>query len=209
MITVRKCTFAFPVWVAGLLIIGMVFLNSCNNEKGQQESGNVQNLQEQNETSQYTAQHLRDACLKGQVNEVNKMIEQGIDVNASDEGGRTPLMLASFNGHSEVARILLDKGARVGDQNAEGRTPLIFAASGPFPETVELLLEQGADPNTADEVDGWTALMFAAAEGNEEVVQILLAHDADPSISDKDGESALDFAENNGHTEIVQLLESP
>lgn len=129
-------------------------------------------------------------------------------MNAADQAGRTALMLASYNGHTEIARFLLEQGASISDQNAEGRTPLIFAASGPFPETVELLLNQGADPDIRDQGEGWTALMFAAAGGHREVVQTLLNHGADASLKDKDGETAIDFARNNNHMEVFNLLES-
>ncbi len=139
--------------------------------------------------------------------QVRQVLEQGIDVNATDEKGNTPLMLASYNGHTEVVRHLLEHEARIGVRNGEGRTALMFAATGSFPETVEALLEEGADPNTTGEVEGWSALMFATAEGNREVVQVLLDHGADPSLQDKDGDTALTFAKNNNHSEIATLLE--
>ena len=154
-----------------------------------------------------TLNQMMGAALEGSLNTVQQAVEQGLDVNGTDQAGRTPLMMASYNGHTQVVRYLLDQGADVHASNAEGRTPLIFAASGPFPETVELLLESDADPNLTDDGEQWTALMFAAAGGHTEVVQVLLDHGADPSLQDEDGETALDFARSNNHTEVVKLLE--
>lgn len=208
MLTPRRYTYSTYFVIIGVLMTGFLFLISCGNEQNQAESESNQAPRQQETAAQFTAQDLRDAALQGQMSDVRQMVEQGVDVNASDEGGRTPLMLASFNGHTEIVQLMLEEGARIDDRNAEGRTPLIFAASGPFPNTVDLLLERGADPDATDEVDGWSALMFAAAEGNANVVQILMEHGADPTITDKDEETALDFARNNNHTEVVELLKT-
>src|SRR5690625_2674125 len=171
MLILRNHSTVLPCLAAGFLMTVLLVLTSCNNEESQPPEKNIPS-QEQKEASQFTAQHLRDASLQGQTDRVGQMIKQGVDLNASDEGGRTALMLASFNGHTKTVRLLLDEGARIDDRNAEGRTALIFAASGPFPDAVEQLLGHGADPNAVDGVDGWSALMFAAAEGNKNVVQV-------------------------------------
>ncbi len=118
----------------------------------------------------------------------------------------TALMLAAYNGHTEIARVLLDHGARVDDRDGGGRTALMYAASGPYEETVRLLLEWKADPLAVDQEERFTALMFAAAEGHADVVQTLLRHGSDKDIVDVDGDKALDFAARNGHEEVVRLL---
>lgn len=163
--------------------------------------------EESEAVSSVSLDELMTASLNGRLDVVRRAADAGMDVDQSDEMGRTPLMLAAFNGHADVVAFLLDEGADVEKTNTEGRPPLIFAASGSNPETVELLLERGADPDVTDDVQEWSALMFAAAEGQADVTRILLEHDADPSLEDEDGETALDFARDNGHTEIVQLLE--
>lgn len=189
----------------------MILLSACGGEKSQQETGANEAPSAQQDASvqpAFTAQDLRSASLEGQMGRVKQAADQGIDVNAADQAGRTALMLASYNGHTEIVRFLLEEGANISDQNVEGRTPLMFAASGPFPETVELLLSQGADPDEADDIEDWTALMFAASEGHLEVVQTLIDHNADASLKDKDGETAVDFARNNNHGEVADLLEN-
>lgn len=192
-----------------LSVTGMLFFNGCGGGKSRSETENRGKLRQQPSITQtVTAQDLRNASLKGEIQIVRQAVGQGVDVNAADEAGRTALMLASYNGHTEVTELLLEKGANIDAQNADGRTPLIFAASGPFPETVDLLLKAGADPNATDQVEGWSPLMFAAAGGHKEVVQTLLNHNANSSLKDKDGETAIDFAKNNNHTEIVNLLKN-
>jgi ankyrin repeat protein len=149
---------------------------------------------------------FRTAALEGRIETVRQAIAGGVDVGATDEGGRTALLLASFNGHTPIVKLLLDHGALLGHRDATGRTALMYAATGANEATVRLLLEAGAKPNVTDRGERFTALMHAAAEGQAQVVQALLEHNADPTLRDVDGDTARDFAARNGHAEVVRLL---
>lgn len=142
------------------------------------------------------------------VERVRRSLEQGLDVDRADPEGRTSLMMAAFEGYTEVIEVLLDHGAEVDRMDVSGRTALMYASSGPFPQTVELLIDNGADVNHADNAEGWTALMMAAAEGHRPVVELLLTHGADVGLTDQDGDAAIDHARERGQTDIVALLES-
>jgi ankyrin repeat protein len=39
------------------------------------------------------------------------LIDEGVDINATDSDGYTPLLCACEKGHAEVAMALLEKGA--------------------------------------------------------------------------------------------------
>ena len=151
-------------------------------------------------------QNLRDASLEGRMDLMVAAVDHGARIDAPDADGRTALMYAAFNGHTECVRWLLDRWAAVGARENVGRTALMFASSGPFPETAQLLLELGSNPNDADEYEGWTPLMFAAAEGQLEVVRVLLDSGANPSAVDKDGDVAADHAAQNRHSGVEGLL---
>lgn len=190
------------------ILIGLVLFAACSNgddRKTKSEETEVPNSSENFSTS-ITTQDLLSASLEGRIELIQDAVEQDIDIDSSDQTGRTPLMLASYNGHYTIVKYLLENGADPKASDNQGRTSLTFAASGPFPDTVELLLKNGADPNKTDKVEGWSALMWAAAEGNEKVVSVLLNHGADPTLRDKDNETASDFAVNNGHNKIAGLL---
>jgi ankyrin repeat protein len=147
-----------------------------------------------------------EAALSGMRSEVIEMLDKGLDINTRDEDGRTVLMYASYDGHSELIRDLLNRGAKVNLQDVNGRTALMLASSGPFPDAVKLLLDHDADPNIVDKEEHFSALMYAAAEGQLEVIKILLKYHADPKMKDVDGDDAITFARNNGHAQVVDFL---
>jgi ankyrin repeat protein len=151
---------------------------------------------------------VKDPVAEARLERVRQSLEHGLDVNKADPSGRTAVMMAAFEGYTEVVKLLLDHGAEVGRRDGAGRTAMMYASSGPFPQTVELLVQNGAHVNRADTAEGWTALMLAAAEGHQPVVEALLRHGAMIEMADQDGDTAVDHARERGQTHIVALLES-
>jgi ankyrin repeat protein len=150
---------------------------------------------------------LFKAAALGELADAKRLVAEGVPVDVVEPEGRTPLMVAAFDGHRHVVSFLLVEGAEVDHRDVNGRTALMCASSGPFVETVELLLDAGAEVNARGRLEGFTALMTAAAEGQLEVVRLLLERGADPSLEDVDGDTALSFAHQNGHTQVADLLE--
>ncbi len=71
-------------------------------------------------------------------------------MNSRDKEDRTPLHVASQNGHLDVIRWLLDRGADVNALEVNGKTPLSLALDEGKIEASRLLLERGADANLRD-----------------------------------------------------------
>lgn len=164
----------------------------------------------QDSTSPASAeQALMEFAYLGELDEVKRLVSEGMAVDVTDWEKHTPLMWAAFNGHTAVVGYLLENGARLEAKDVSGRTALLYASSGPFEGTVELLLEAGAEVDVQGKAEGFTALMTAAAEGQLEVVRLLLIHGADPDLLDKDGDTAQSFAKQKGHTAVIDLLENP
>lgn len=90
---------------------------------------------------------------------IDRFISYGIDSNASDEYGYTPLHAAASSGDLIAAGYLIQKGANVQARSKKGYTPLHFAAAGK-PQTTKLLIEAGADVNAID-AEGLTPLAFS------------------------------------------------
>lgn len=73
------------------------------------------------------------AVLAGAQAVVHFHIRRGDDINALDDKGRSPLMLAASKGHTETCRILLDAGADPLVLDNEGNDVLSIAlATGRF-----------------------------------------------------------------------------
>lgn len=65
-------------------------------------------------------------------------------MNQSDDEGRTALMFAVTNIHTETVKALLEHGADVNVTAQEGSTALLLAASSGDSEIVRTLLSKGA-----------------------------------------------------------------
>jgi len=54
-----------------------------------------------------STQTLPDAVLYGQTKTVQDLLTAGADVNAKDDTGMTPLMVAAVQGHAAIAQLLM------------------------------------------------------------------------------------------------------
>ena len=85
----------------------------------------------------------------------------GADVNVKEYLNRTPLTIASYNGHFEKVKYLVENGADVNAKLDYGRTALISACEKGYLEIVKYLVEHGSNVNSKYDYR-WTALMFAS-----------------------------------------------
>lgn len=80
------------------------------------------------------------AAVAGRQFEVVKLLlENGIDVNATQRGGWTALHAAAQNGDNRLAGLLLANGAHSDALSDNGSTPLALATAGNHTETIGLL----------------------------------------------------------------------
>ena len=112
------------------------------------------------------ADPIHDAARNGDLAGVQAELDKGVDVNAKDDVGKTPLTYAARFGHKEVAELLLAKGADASAKTDDnGTTPLHHAALNGHKEIAAMLIAKGADVNAKLAVDGGTPLYQAAWGG--------------------------------------------
>lgn len=146
------------------------------------------------------------AVSKGQDKEVLRLIQEGADINARDQGGRTFLIWASMGGHDRIARILIDAGADVNATSSGHEiTSLLAASAKGHAEIVKMLIHAGADINVKG-FEETTPLMIASANDHEQVVRILIDAGAHLEAQNEFGKTALKLALDKDHDNIVKIL---
>ncbi|GFF21989.1 isoform 2 of ankyrin repeat domain-containing protein 50 [Aspergillus udagawae] len=142
---------------------------------------------------------------------VQKLVDEGVDVNAQREFYSIALQAASYRGHERIVQLLLDRGADANAHGEEYGSALLVASLLGHQKIVQMLLDRGADANAqagASEycADFGNALQAASYEGYASVVQMLLDRGAD--IHTKGGRygTALQAASVQGQERIVQML---
>ncbi|KAK6345458.1 hypothetical protein TWF718_007374 [Orbilia javanica] len=121
--------------------------------------------------SQVTAAHV--AVYLGLPEIMVHILARGVDIEATDEDNRTPLLLAAEIGCEEVTKLLIDAGAKLETTDDDSRTPLLLAAVYNRKETAKLLIDAGANIEATDE-DGCTPLSLAAAQDSKETAKLLI-----------------------------------
>jgi len=106
------------------------------------------------------------AASVGNIEAVKQHLATGVDVNAKDKFGSTPMHTAARFGQKEVSELLIAKGADVNAKNNDGVTPLDAAIAGiafvsrgevimhKHPETVDLLRKHGAKTSAELKAEG-------------------------------------------------------
>ncbi len=122
----------------------------------------------------------------GTAGSLEALLAKGVEVNAHNEEGVTPLIRAASVGNARNVKLLLDHGARV---NARART---FHLPGEPPE---------------EGFSGVNAVMQASYFGHTECVNVLLAAGADLNAKDTLGDSLLRAASRDERAAAKMLLD--
>jgi hypothetical protein len=151
-------------------------------------------------------QLLFDAARTGRDDVVPALLQAGASIEAHDERGFTPLVLASYNGQETTTALLLERGARAdGAPEDAASSALMGVAFKGHTAIARCLLDHGADPNRANRA-GQTPLMMAALFNQRDIIDMLLAAGADRETRDGSGQSAADVALAQGNDDLAKFL---
>ena len=116
---------------------------------------------------------LQQAARSGDTAKVQRLLDQGIDVNTGNANSGTALIWAARR-HTETVEFLLKRGADINATTENGTTALIQAVKWGNAECVKVLLAHGAIIDQRNS-HGQNALYFAKRKGHPEIVQLIEA----------------------------------
>ncbi|KAJ3641462.1 hypothetical protein Zmor_027969 [Zophobas morio] len=136
-------------------------------------------------------------------------VEIGIEVNAQDKNGVTPLQLACGHGIYENAKMLLECSASINIVDKDNNNSLHYASQSRQgnPNITKLLIEKDIDVNLQNN-NGMTALQVSCQSGNYENSLMLLECDALMNIRDNEDNNALHHASKlwEDNRDLLKLL---
>jgi ankyrin repeat protein len=139
----------------------------------------------------------------GRTAAVERLLADGVTLNAKGPRDYTALLLASLNGHADTVRLLLARGADANMQDKYQWSPLNWAMFAHHAEVAKMLLKAGADINHRN-AQGATPLIEAARATDIEGARLLVEAGADLAARDNAGKTALDHAVAQANTGPVQ-----
>ena len=155
-------------------------------------------------TSQAAAIH--DAAKSGDLDQIQRLVVKGVDVNGKTIRDETPLIIAAVAGNGEIVNYLLQRGADINARSASGLTALHGAAYAGQTEIVLLLIARGAAVNDSSNRFKTTPLLLATEENHIETVSSLLKHGAYVNVVEMNGISATSKAGWREHWDVMKLL---
>lgn len=142
------------------------------------------------------------------ISKVEKLLQNGANVNAKDNDGYTVLLMAVIFRHTDIVKLLLKHKADINAIETSGYNALMLASVRGYIDIVKILLKHNANVNVKNINNGFTALMLALLNRHIDITKLLLEASADVNITNNNGSTALKIATQFRKIEIIRLLES-
>lgn len=192
----------------GALLSGFLLLSGCGFEK---DSRPIHVEKESAKVGKGLNEQLLAAAGRGNVDDINRLLEEGANINVQDTNGRTPVMIATYNNDAAAVKALIDAGADINMRDHMKYNVFLYAGAEGYIEILKLAIKAGADPHITNRYGG-VAVIPASERGHVDVVKLLLTEtDINVSHVNNLGWTALIEAIilNNGgkrQQEIIKLL---
>lgn len=203
-----------------LIVLVPIFLRAG----GQKDSEGADNAGIEETKPGKSVDSILQLAESGDTDGIERLLKVDIDLNETDESGRTALHTVAGSGDVDIVTILLIRGAKIDPEDNSGRTPLLVAVNNGSTEVVEVLSAAGADISLQDNfgtspasqslinspeqlsalltdeninlsvLNGMPILHAAAASGLYNHLGVILTEGADTKLSDESGRTALDAA---------------
>jgi len=164
------------------------------------------------ETSYYSADTLHGAVERNNIDEVERLIKEGENVNkivslSFFKTAEAPLHIAATKGCSDIADLLIKNKANINILDNKKKTPLHTASFWGQTDVVQVLIDNKASLNLKDS-EGETPLHLAVINGlNGHITTVMLiTAGADTELKNDEGQTPLHVAILNGSFEAVEVL---
>ncbi|MGO9118431.1 MAG: ankyrin repeat domain-containing protein [Desulfomonilaceae bacterium] len=138
------------------------------------------------------------ASIKGDLEQVKRLLDSGANVNAKDREGWTTLAWALRFRQWDVVKALLEKGAEVSGKARLSRRAVVEAAMDGRLEILRALLDQGLYVVTKSKED-YTALVENVREGNLAFIWRLLDEDTEVDAKEKPDKNEPPYQDDSTH----------
>ncbi|GAB1599638.1 ankyrin repeat and SOCS box protein 8-like [Argonauta hians] len=151
--------------------------------------------------------HLVGAIESGNLSQVQKLVNNGVNIDCIILLVKTPLIHAMEQGQENIASYLISCGANTNkaERNAWFRHPLHTAVFKNMYDIVLKLLVHGAVIEAQDG-NGMTPLTYSAIYGNSEITKLLISYGANLNHEDFVNRIALHFAAERNFLDIADTL---
>ena len=156
---------------------------------------------------------------KGDLASVQRFAKKGANIEAKDQSGSTPLMIAVGNADTAMVKFLLDRGASVDTRSTDGANVLMEAAQMGRVSIVEMLLQKETDQRALNEAifrgieyqpviirQESSKLSSEDADPFAKTAKLLLDKGADINARNEEGATFLIEAAGFGRLAIVKML---
>ncbi|XP_029585998.1 60 kDa lysophospholipase isoform X5 [Salmo trutta] len=142
----------------------------------------------------------------GDVEALDAIKEMGSNLSLGDYDGRTPLHIASCEGHLKVVQYLLSQGATVYAKDRYGDTPLRNAVRFRHKEVVKLLRKTGAHFSRDELEDAGSELCSLAASADIEGLKMWHLAGGDLDTPGYDRQTPMEVAKAVGNEVVIDFL---
>lgn len=137
-------------------------------------------------------------------NDLRTLIEYKVDLELTDKKGNSAIILATYEGHANIAALLLNK-VDLTKKRLDGWQAFHIAAYFGHEDTLKVLSQKNELINSCNE-RGNTAAHIASERGFPNLIKILGEMGADLKISNKNKRSPATLAALNGRLSVLDAL---
>jgi len=139
------------------------------------------------------------------LDQVKFLVERGVDINATDGYGHTPLMIAAGYGRLKTVKYLIEHGADLHAKNPKGYDALLLSSKYGYFKVAKYLIDHGADIHATNN-KGDSAFLLSLRHDDLDIVKYFIEHGVDINQKDQKGYNAIMLSAFFGNLDIIKYL---